>query len=180
MKDLAVLRGIILMLLLLVSMYLVFSSVTDKMGNVDEDQNIDDSDLASLLEDFEVLTSQPESVKISSGRFSYPQQWTPGDVSGVLQKQIIEGQNFADRKHAKAALLESVRNGEANRLLERVSKPLIEKQDISIQGVLPEKSQLADSLEALAEDLASATRIDSVLHNEKDSGEDLSPDQESQ
>ena len=66
MKDLAVLRGITLMILLLVSMYLVFSSVTDKMGDDDEDQNKENSDLTSLLEDFEVITPQSDSVTITS------------------------------------------------------------------------------------------------------------------
>ena len=64
MKDLAVLRGIILMILLLVSMYLVFSSVTDKMGDEDEDQNKESSDLTSLLEDFEVITPQSDPVMV--------------------------------------------------------------------------------------------------------------------
>ena len=181
MKDLAVLRGIILMILLLVSMYLVFSSVTDKIGDDDEDQNKENPDLTSLLEDFEVITPQLDPVMVSSGkRFSGPQQWTPGEIPGVLEKQIIEDQDLADRAHARAALLESVRNGEANRLLERVSKPLIEKQDISVQGVLPEKAQLADSLEELVEDLTSATGSKSGSGIEKDSGLDSSLDQNRQ
>ncbi len=181
MKDLAVLRGIILMILLLVSMYLVFSSVTDKMGDEDEDQNKESSDLTSLLEDFEVITPQSDPVMVRSGkRFSGPQQWNPGEIPEVLEKQILEDQDLADRAHARAALMESVRNGEANRLLERVSKPLIEKQDISVQGVLPEKAQLADLLEELVEDLTSATESKSSSGIEKDSGLDSPLDQNSQ
>jgi hypothetical protein len=181
MKDLAVLRGIILMILLLVSMYLVFSSVTDKIGDDDEDQNKENTDLTSLLEDFEVITPHSDPVMVSSGkRFSGPQQWTLGEMPGVLEKQILEDQDLADRAHARAALLESVRNGEANRLLERVSKPLIEKQDISVQGVLPEKAQLADSLEELVEDLTSATGSKSASGTEKDSGLDSPLDQNSE
>ena len=181
MKDLAVLRGIILMILLLVSMYLVFSSVTDKMGDEDEDQNKESSDLTSLLEDFEVITPQSDPVMVRSGkRFSGSQQWNPGEIPEVLEKQILEDQDLADRAHARAALMESVRNGEANRLLERVSKPLIEKQDVSVQGVLPEKAQLADSLEELVEDLTSATGTESGSGTEKDSGQDSPLDQNSQ
>ena len=181
MKDLAVLRGIILMILLLVSMYLVFSSVTDKMGDEDEDQNKESSDLTSLLEDFEVITPQSDPVMVRSGkRFSGPQQWNPGEIPEVLEKQILEDQDLADRAHARAALMESVRNGEANRLLERVSKPLIEKQDILVQGVLPGKAQLADSLEELVEDLTSATGTKSGSGTEKDSGLDSPLDQNSQ
>lgn len=181
MKDLAVLRGIILMILLLVSMYLVFSSVTDNMGDDDEDQNKESSDLTSLLEDFEVITPQPDPVVVrSSKRFPDPQQWNPGEIPEVLEKQILEDQDLADRAHARAALMESVRNGEANRLLERVSKPLIEKQDISVEGVLPEKAQIADSLERLVEDLTSAIKSKSASGIEKDSSLDSSPDQNSQ
>lgn len=181
MKDLAVLRGIILMILLLVSMYLVFSSVTDKMGDEDEDQNKESSDLTSLLEDFEVITPQSDPVMVRSGkRFSGPQQWNPGEIPEVLEKQILEDQDLADRAHARAALMESVRNGEANRLLKRVSKPLIEKQDISVQGVLPEKAQLADLLEELVEDLTSATESKLGSGIEKDSGLDSPLDQNSQ
>ena len=66
--------------------------------------------------------------------------------------------------------MESVRKGEANRLLKRISKPLLDKQDISVQGVLPEKTQLTDSLESLVENLAGSTS-----GTGKDSGIDNTP-----
>ena len=49
-----------------------------------------------------------------------------------------------------------------------------------MRGVLPGKAQLADSLEELVEDLTSATRGKSGSGIEKDSGQDVSLDQNSQ
>ena len=165
MKEFAVFRGVIMMTLLLVSVYLVFSTFTNKMGEGGKSPEEEIDEFNSLLENFEMLPPRSKA-NISTpppAQSSRNQQSEPNTLADSLDEQIRQEQDQADRKRAKAALMESVHRGEANRLLGRVAKPLLEKQDVSVDGVLPDDEQLAESLEDLVESLS-----DDSSTNQKD------------
>ena len=154
MKDLAVLRGIVMMVLLLVSMYLVFSTVTDQMDTGAESAPSDDLErLNNLLEEFEVLSPQDSKEPPAEMPARQEKRETEEPSADSIQDKIRQEQDRADRERARAALAESIRNGEANRLLERVAEPLLEKQDVKVEGHLPQSEQLAESIEILLETL---------------------------
>lgn len=145
-----------MMTLLLVSVYLVFSTFTNKMGEGGKSPEEEIDEINSLLENFEMLPPRSEANISTLPPVQLPlnQQSEPNSLADSLDEQIRQEQDQADRKRAKAALMESVHRGEANRLLGRVAKPLLEKQDVSVDGVLPDDEQLAESLEDLVESLA--------------------------
>jgi len=159
MKDLAVLRGVVMMALLLVSMYLVFSTVSDKMSPGEEADGQDDLEkLNTLLENFEVMPPPPPVPPIEPLPASVPDAVPEAeDLAESLQDKHRDQQDRADRERAQAALAESIRQGEANRLLEKVAEPLLEKQDVQVGGALPDGRQLAESLDALVDSLQGET-----------------------
>ena len=89
MKDLLVFRSVILMVLLLASMYFVFSTVIDRMGVEEEEENEEETDLTSLLEDFEVIAPHSDPAPTTSGnRISDLQQGQSGNISSILESKF--------------------------------------------------------------------------------------------
>ena len=153
-KDLAVVRGVVMMGLLLVSMYLVFSTVADKLSPEEEpDEQEVLEQINKLLEDFEVMAPQPSVPPIEEPPSVPDAGSEDASLADAMEDKIRDEQDRSDRARAQAALAESIRQGEANRLLEKVAEPLLEKQDVQVGGALPDGEDLARSVDALVESL---------------------------
>lgn len=137
MKEIPAMRGILMMALMLISMYLVFSTVLS--SDKEEDSNEGSiEEFNELIEKFDIVPpgsldqQQPEAKTANTG--------TGTSTIEELDRERRDELDAQDRQQATKALMESIEKGEANRLLEAIAKPLIEKEDIRVtnEPVLPE------------------------------------------
>ena len=120
--------GFVMMALLLVSMYFVFSTVADKFESEKEpDEKEAIEQLNKLLEDFEVITPEPSAANIENPSSKLVEMEDDLHLTDALAEKIRQEQDVSDKKRAQAALAESIKRGEANRLLEQVAEPLLEE-----------------------------------------------------
>ena len=160
-KDLAVVRGVVMMALLLVSMYFVFSTVADKFESEKEpDEKEAIEQLNKLLEDFEVITPEPSAANIENPSSKLVEMEDDLRLTDALAEKIRQEQDVSDKKRARTALAESIKRGEANRLLEQVAEPLLEKQDVRLESDLLDGEELANSIDSLVESLETNTPKD--------------------
>tara|TARA_Y100000588_G_C13855496_1_gene753847 strand:+ start:86 stop:628 length:543 start_codon:yes stop_codon:yes gene_type:complete len=161
MKEFAVLRGVILMILLLVSMYLVFSTVLDKQ----DEEKEEGEDISSMLEDFDVLSSSSSTINetLLPHRSIREQNQQLSRISDKFGKHFRQELDKSDRERARVELMDSVTRGEANRLLQSIAKPLIERDDIAIDGTLPENEVLIETIQSIDSSLNEAEETGGVI-----------------
>jgi biopolymer transport protein ExbB/TolQ len=135
MKDIAAFRGLIMMSLLLISMYLVFSTVMSTF-TAQKERELSKEDewqaYQKMIEQFEILPPNVENADDSEAQ----SEESLTLIDKVEQQQLAE-QDAEDRELARAELMKSIKNAEANRLLENIAKPLIEKEDIRLDTTFP-------------------------------------------
>ena len=146
MKDIAAFRGLIMMSLLLISMYLVFSTAMSTFKTEKERELTKEEEWQAyqkMIEEFEVIA--PEEPTLENPE---PADESPTLVEKVEQQQLAE-QDAEDRRKARDELMKSIENAEANRLLEAIAKPLIEKEDIRLDATFSVPEDLPLTADAL-------------------------------
>jgi len=149
MKDIAAFRGLIMMCLLLVSMYLVFSTVMSSFREEKERELTKEEEWQAyqkMIEQFEILQAEQENATPDEPEAQPEESLTL--IEKVEQQQLAE-QDAQDREKARAELMKSIKNAEANRRLEAIAKPLIEKEDIRLDSTPPIPDDLPLTAEAL-------------------------------
>jgi hypothetical protein len=154
MKEIPAMRGILMMALMLVSMSFVFKTVMDSF----KDQKVEEEKEAGqdleaynkLLEQFEIVTPVEGEEQSPPGPAG-AKETTTGAIA-QMEKERKDKQDATDRQKATEALMESIGNGEANRLLEAIAKPLVEKEDIRMD----EAPRLPETLPLSVESLLAA------------------------
>ena len=146
MKEIPAMRGILMMALMLISMYLVFSTVLSSDKEEDtEDGGIEEFN--KLIEKFDIVP--PGSLDGQQPVGANTSKDAGTSTIEELDRERREQLDAQDRQEAAKALMESIEKGEANRLLEAIAKPLIEKEDIRVTN----EPMLPDSISFSAEDI---------------------------
>jgi len=146
-----------MMCLLLVSMYLVFSTVMSSFREEKERELTKEEEWQAyqkMIEQFEILQAEQENATPDEPEAQPEESLTL--IEKVEQQQLAE-QDAQDREKARAELMKSIKNAEANRRLEAIAKPLIEKEDIRLDSTPP----IPDDLPLTAESLLGKPTDDS-------------------
>ena len=146
MKDLSVLRRMVMIILLLGSVYLVFDTVVTSLSKVSEKEQLEEVDLDAynkLLEKFDVLTT-PEEPDEKLAEDSGETEEAQKSLVDQVEQQQREEQDRKDRALAHEELMKSIRAGEANQKLQAAAKPLIELEDIRVDPNLELPETLPD------------------------------------